>query len=163
MTSSTVTLADEMMTAGIRAVITCIDPKKLDQSFVGRFWDRQFLKDLPDGVDPCGENGEFHSFAVAGPMFEQLHQQGRGLAVTVGESLQRDGFVFCDVVPHGYDLATAAAEVEAARQEAAAAAAAAAAAPGSDGGPDPAGDDDGHPCLIRLQPQPPCPIDQAKS
>jgi diphthamide synthase (EF-2-diphthine--ammonia ligase) len=61
-------LAREMVAGGLRAYLTCIDPKKLDRRFAGRLFDRQLLDDLPPGVDPCGENGEFHSFAFAGPM-----------------------------------------------------------------------------------------------
>jgi uncharacterized protein (TIGR00290 family) len=85
-------LAREMVAGGLRAYLTCIDPKKLDRSFAGRLFDRELLDDLPPGVDPCGENGEFHSFAFAGPMF------GKALEVTPGEILERDGFVFADVL-----------------------------------------------------------------
>ncbi len=62
-------LAREMVAAGLRAHVTCVDPKQLDRKFAGRTFDGDFLDDLPDGVDPCGEKGEFHSFAFAGPMF----------------------------------------------------------------------------------------------
>ena len=85
-------LAREMVAGGLRAYLTCVDPKKLDRSFAGRLFDRELLDDLPPGVDPCGENGEFHSFAFAGPMFEKT------LEVTPGEILERDGFVFADVL-----------------------------------------------------------------
>jgi diphthamide synthase (EF-2-diphthine--ammonia ligase) len=81
-----------MVAGGLRAYLTCIDPKKLDRRFAGRLFDRQLLDDLPPGVDPCGENGEFHSFAFAGPMF------GRALEVRPGEIIERDGFVFADVL-----------------------------------------------------------------
>jgi uncharacterized protein (TIGR00290 family) len=84
-------LADEMLDAGVRAVITCVDPKKLDRSFAGRIYDARFVRDLPEAVDPCGENGEFHSFAFAGPAFESP------IPVATGEVVERDGFVFADV------------------------------------------------------------------
>jgi uncharacterized protein (TIGR00290 family) len=84
-------LAHRMIDGGLRAVLTCVNPKILDRSFVGREFDRALLADLPAGVDPCGERGEFHSFAYAGPMFNAP------LAVTAGEIVDRDGFVFADV------------------------------------------------------------------
>ena len=86
-------LAREMIAAGLRATITCLDPKKLDASFAGRTFDAAFLDDLPPGVDPCGENGEFHTFAWDGPMF------ARPIPIEVGEVVVRDGFVFADVLP----------------------------------------------------------------
>jgi diphthamide synthase (EF-2-diphthine--ammonia ligase) len=86
-------LAREMVAAGLRAHITCIDPKQLDAAFAGRTFDDTFLDDLPDGVDPCGEKGEFHSFAHAGPMFDAP------IPVTPGEIVERDGFVFADLLP----------------------------------------------------------------
>jgi uncharacterized protein (TIGR00290 family) len=86
-------LASDMVAAGLRAYLTCVDPKQLGRQFAGRSFDRQLLGDLPLGVDPCGENGEFHSFAFAGPMFLQP------LQVRIGEIVERDGFVFADVVP----------------------------------------------------------------
>lgn len=89
----TTELAQQMIGAGLRAKLTCVDPKVLDPSFAGREFDRRLLADLPPGVDPCGERGEFHSFAYAGPMFR--HQ----LDVIVGRVLNRDGFVFADVTP----------------------------------------------------------------
>jgi uncharacterized protein (TIGR00290 family) len=86
-------LAREMLDAGLSAVVTCVDPRKLDPSFAGRTFDARFLADLPAGVDPCGENGEFHTFVTRGPMFPQpIH-------VSVGAVVERDGFVFADVVP----------------------------------------------------------------
>jgi uncharacterized protein (TIGR00290 family) len=89
---NTTALAREMIEAGLQATITCIDPRKLDRSFAGRAFDAEFLKALPDGVDPCGENGEFHTFASAGPMF-------RGpIHVEVGDVVERDEFVFADVL-----------------------------------------------------------------
>jgi diphthamide synthase (EF-2-diphthine--ammonia ligase) len=84
-------LADRMIDGGLRAILTCVNPKQLDRSFAGRQFDRSLLADLPPGVDPCGERGEFHSFAYAGPMFEQA------VAATAGEVVDRDGFVFADV------------------------------------------------------------------
>ncbi len=89
----TAVLAREMIAAGLRATITCIDQRKLPRSFAGRSFDAAFLEDLPRGVDPCGENGEFHSFACAGPMFS------RAIEIAVGEVVERDGFVFADVLP----------------------------------------------------------------
>lgn len=84
-------LAREMVAAGLRAHVTCVDPKQLDPSFVGRTFDAAFLDDLPPGVDPCGENGEFHSFAYAGPMFRAP------LSIEPGVVVERDGFSFADV------------------------------------------------------------------
>lgn len=89
----TSTLAREMIIGGLKAVVTCVDPKQLDASFVGREFNESFLSDLPDGVDPCGENGEFHSFVYDGPMFNHP------IAVQTGETVERDGFVFADVLP----------------------------------------------------------------
>lgn len=86
-------LAQDMVRCGLRATLTCIDPRKLERSFAGRTFDAQLLADLPPGVDPCGENGEFHSFAWAGPMFRAP------IAVRAGEVVDRDGFVFADVLP----------------------------------------------------------------
>jgi uncharacterized protein (TIGR00290 family) len=86
-------LAREMTAGGLRAYLTCVDPRKLSADFVGREFNRDLLADLPEGVDPCGENGEFHTFVFAGPMFEQP------IDVKVGEVIERDGFTFADVVP----------------------------------------------------------------
>jgi len=88
-------LAREMVAAGLRAHVTCVDPRKLDPSFAGRTFDAAFLDDLPAGVDPCGENGEFHTFAFAGPMF------AAPLAVEPGAVVERDGFHFADLLPAG--------------------------------------------------------------
>jgi uncharacterized protein (TIGR00290 family) len=89
---NTTALARDMIEAGLRATITCIDPRKLDRSFAGCAFDAGFLKALPEGVDPRGENGEFHTFASAGPMFaESIH-------VEVGDVVERDNFVFADVL-----------------------------------------------------------------
>jgi diphthamide synthase (EF-2-diphthine--ammonia ligase) len=86
-------LARQMLTAGLRAVLTCVDPRQLPESFVGRHYDATLLADLPTGIDPCGENGEFHTFCFAGPMFTGE------IAVQVGETVSRDGFCFADLIP----------------------------------------------------------------
>ena len=90
-------LAQAMIAGGLRAKLTCVDPKRLAPTFAGRDFDQQFLSDLPPGVDPCGENGEFHSFVYAAPVFDKT------LPIRIGEIVERDGFVFADVVPeeHG--------------------------------------------------------------
>ena len=88
----TTRLAGEMLAGGLRATLTCIDPRYLDRSFAGRRFDLALLKALPVGVDPCGENGEFHTFVSAGPMFRTP------LEVVVGEVVEREGFVFADVL-----------------------------------------------------------------
>lgn len=85
-------LAREMLTSGIRAVLTCVDLRLLPASLAGRWYDETLLADLPDGIDPCGENGEFHTFVVDGPGF------AHALDVEVGEIVERDGFAFADVV-----------------------------------------------------------------
>jgi uncharacterized protein (TIGR00290 family) len=86
-------LAREFITAGFQAIIACLDPRALDPSFAGRAYDEQLLADLPAGVDPCGENGEFHTFVHAGPIFSEP------IACEIGEVVEREGFVFCDVLP----------------------------------------------------------------
>lgn len=86
-------LARQMVAGGLVAHLTTVDPKQLDPSFVGRRFDAELLRELPPGVDPCGENGEFHSFVSAGPMFE------RTLPVRVGDIVERDGFYFADLLP----------------------------------------------------------------
>lgn len=86
-------LAKRMIESGVRAKLTCVDTQKLDASFVGREFDEKLLAALPDGVDPCGENGEFHSFVYAGPMLSV------DIPVSVGESIVRDQFVFADLNP----------------------------------------------------------------
>ena len=85
-------LAREMLAGGVRAVLTCVDPAQLPAPFCGREYDARLLDELPAEVDPCGENGEFHTFAVAGPMF------AREIGVTVGDVTERDGFVYADLV-----------------------------------------------------------------
>lgn len=91
-------LAREMLAAGLVAHLACIDLAKLDRSFAGRRFDGGLLDDLPDGVDPCGENGEFHTVVSAGPMFSGP------IAISPGEIVERDGFVFADFLaaPEGF-------------------------------------------------------------
>jgi uncharacterized protein (TIGR00290 family) len=84
-------LAAEMIAAGVRAKITCLDPTKLDRSFAGRDFDSSFLNDIPGTVDPCGENGEFHTFVYESPVFRHA------IPVKTGEIVERDSFVFTDV------------------------------------------------------------------
>ena len=83
-------LAQEMIAGGLKAKLVCIDPKKLDSKFAGREFDVQLLQELPAAVDPCGENGEFHTCVYAGPMFR------RKLPISIGEVVEREGFVYCD-------------------------------------------------------------------
>jgi len=87
----TTALAQEMVTGGLRARLTCIDPRALDRRFAGREFDAALLAELPASVDPCGERGEFHTFAYDGPMF------ARPIPVNSGEIVERDGFVFADL------------------------------------------------------------------
>jgi len=86
-------LALEMIAAGVKAKVTCVDPSKLAKSFAGRDYDRGFLDALPPQIDPCGENGEFHTFVYNAPVFS------RPIEVQSGEVVERDGFVFADVLP----------------------------------------------------------------
>jgi uncharacterized protein (TIGR00290 family) len=86
-------LALELMRLGFRAVAVCIDPRVLDSSFAGRELDKAFFSDLPPGVDPCGENGEFHTFVFDGPHFQ------RPVPFRIGERVLRDEFYFCDLLP----------------------------------------------------------------
>ena len=86
-------LSRKMVTSGLKAMITCIDPKRLAREFAGREYNESFLDDIPAGVDPCGENGEFHSFAFDGPMFQNP------IEISLGEIVHRDGFVFADLLP----------------------------------------------------------------
>ena len=90
-TKPTAELAREMIDGGLEARLTCVDPRKLDRTFAGRAFDAALLDALPKGIDPCGENGEFHSFACAGPMFRHP------IDLAVGEVLNRDGYVFADL------------------------------------------------------------------
>ncbi|HTT72833.1 MAG TPA: ATP-binding protein [Thermoplasmata archaeon] len=89
----TAELARAMIDGGLEATAVCVDPAKLPASFAGRRFDRSFLADLPAGVDPCGENGEFHTFVSGGPMFD------RPIGIAAGPVVERDGFVFADLVP----------------------------------------------------------------
>jgi len=86
-------LAEQMIDGGLRARLTCVDPKALPDSFAGRAFDHDLVAALPPGVDPCGERGEFHTFAWDGPMFDHP------VPVAVGEVVHRDGFVFADLLP----------------------------------------------------------------
>lgn len=86
-------IAREMVNAGVRATISCMDPRKLPATFAGRTFDAGLLADLPEGLDPCGERGEFHTFCHTGPMFRH------SIPIKVGETVERDGFVFTDLLP----------------------------------------------------------------
>ena len=88
----TAQLGRDMISSGVKAKITCVDPSKLSKSFAGRDYDLPFLQALPSDIDPCGENGEFHTFVSDAPVF------ARPIAVRVGEVIERDGFVFADVL-----------------------------------------------------------------
>ena len=90
--TDTASLAREMLEVGFRAVLTCVDPRKLDGKFAGRQFDSSLLGDLPPTVDPCGENGEFHTFVYDGPIFRE------SIPVEIGQSVLRDGFQFADVL-----------------------------------------------------------------
>ena len=91
--NDTAKLASQFIKHGFRAIICTVNPKALDPSFCGREFDSSFLSDLPPTVDPCGENGEFHTFVYAGPIFEQ------DIKVKKGEVVLRDGFCFSDILP----------------------------------------------------------------
>jgi uncharacterized protein (TIGR00290 family) len=93
-------LAAKMVGAGLQAIVTCVDPAQAPEWVAGRWYDADLLAALPATVDPCGERGEFHTFAVDGPMFS------RPVEVTVGEIVRRDGFVFADVEPSAPASAT---------------------------------------------------------
>jgi uncharacterized protein (TIGR00290 family) len=84
-------LAGSIIDSGVRAKVTCVDPKRLAAEFAGREFDAQLLSEFPPEIDPCGENGEFHTFVYAGPMFEH------DLSIEVGQIVSRDGFVFADL------------------------------------------------------------------
>jgi uncharacterized protein (TIGR00290 family) len=86
-------LARQFLDRGFETVVVCVDPSVLDASFAGRAYDASFLADLPEDVDPCGENGEFHTFVYGGPIFSTR------LPCRTGEIVARDGFVFCDILP----------------------------------------------------------------
>ncbi len=89
------TLARQMIDGGLETYLVCVDLKKLPASFAGRRFDHALLADLPAGTDPCGENGEFHTCVVAGPMFS------RRIDVTIGETVERDGFAYAGFMPSG--------------------------------------------------------------
>lgn len=89
---NTAELARSFINDGFRAIVTCVDPRRMDASFAGRYFDESLLRDLPEGVDACGENGEFHTLVFEGPIFT------RPIRVEVGEVVSRAGFVFCDVL-----------------------------------------------------------------
>jgi uncharacterized protein (TIGR00290 family) len=89
---NTSNLADAFIDLGFRAIICTVDPRKLDAAFCGRDFDRSFLSELPTGVDPCGENGEFHTFVHSGPIYDQP------ISVMKGQIVQRDGFYFADII-----------------------------------------------------------------
>jgi len=86
-------LAKTIIRVGFKAVVTCVDPKKLDPKFAGRYFDEMFLNEIPANVDACGENGEFHTFVFDGPIFRNR------IEITVGDRVFRDGFQFVDLVP----------------------------------------------------------------
>lgn len=85
-------LAEQMLAAGVRAHLSCLDPRKLPAELAGKPWTRELIASLPAGVDPCGENGEFHTFVSAGPMLS------REIAISAGEVVERDGFVYADLL-----------------------------------------------------------------
>ena len=89
----TAALAEDMIASGMIAHLVCIDPRQLDRSFAGRTFDAQLLRDLPAAVDPCGERGEFHTFVSAAPVFS------RSIEVRPGETVERDNFVYADLLP----------------------------------------------------------------
>lgn len=91
--ADTAALAGEMVASGLKATLVCIDPAALDAGFAGRAFDAALLAELPPGVDPCGERGEFHTFAWDGPMF------AHPVPVAAGEVVTRNGFVYADLVP----------------------------------------------------------------
>ena len=90
-------LADEMLHSGLKATLSCINPKQLPHHFAGRVFDQALLQELPEHVDACGENGEFHTFVHESPLFKRL------IALQVGQIVQRDGFVFADLLPARHD------------------------------------------------------------
>jgi uncharacterized protein (TIGR00290 family) len=86
-------LSQQMVASGLRAIVTCIDPRQIPPGFIGREYNESFLADLPETVDPCGERGEFHTFAFDGPMFQ------KPISIQAGEVVERDGFIFADLLP----------------------------------------------------------------
>ena len=93
-------LSKEMLKCGLRAIVTCVDPQKMPSALAGKEYNASFLELVPASVDPCGENGEFHSFAFDGPMFKSA------VNIVVGETVSRDGLLFTDLLP-GQHRATA--------------------------------------------------------
>ena len=89
----TAVLANRFVALGFRAILVCVDPRVLDPAFAGREFDDSLLAELPAGIDPCGENGEFHTFVYDGPIFADA------ICCTKGEIVEREGFVFCDLLP----------------------------------------------------------------
>ncbi|MDH5611018.1 MAG: adenine nucleotide alpha hydrolase [Gammaproteobacteria bacterium] len=85
-------LSRKMITNGLRTIITCINPKQTPDKFIGKEFDDNFLASLPETIDPCGENGEFHSFVFDGPMFKEK------INIVLGDIVQRDDFVFADIL-----------------------------------------------------------------
>jgi uncharacterized protein (TIGR00290 family) len=86
-------LSAEMINSGLKARLTCIDPKQLSPDFAGKEYNTEFLEKIPGSVDPCGENGEFHTFVYDGPMFKEQ------IKIQAGETVCRDDFVFTDLIP----------------------------------------------------------------
>ena len=95
---NTAQLAHQFIAAGFEATLICVDRRQLDPSFAGRGFDQRLLTDLPAAVDPCGENGEFHSFVHAGPILRT------SISCTRGDIFDRDGFIFCDLAPTEGDV-----------------------------------------------------------
>jgi uncharacterized protein (TIGR00290 family) len=93
--ADTTATARRFVADGFRAVLVCVDPRQVDAALAGREYDAQLLADLPVGADPCGENGEFHTFVYDGPGFR------RPVPVARGEAVMRDGFAYCDLLPAG--------------------------------------------------------------
>ena len=91
----TAQLARDMIAADLKAKLTCVDPAKLQKTFAGRDYDLRLLDELPSAIDPCGENGEFHTFVYSAPVFSSP------ISVRTGEVVERDGFIFADVLPVG--------------------------------------------------------------
>jgi uncharacterized protein (TIGR00290 family) len=90
---NTTYLAHEMIDVGMKAIIICIDSKKLDVSFIGRQFDKNLLQDLPAGIDPCAEHGEFHTFVYGGPMFL------KNITLSTGSIIKCDDFILVDIFP----------------------------------------------------------------
>jgi len=90
----TLRLAHNFIDLGFKAITTCVDSRCLNEVFVGRFFDKNFLAELPQGIDPCGENGEFHTFVYAGPIFNETIRYKKGEIV-----LRNNRFYFCDLIP----------------------------------------------------------------